>query len=78
MLTVPSVVESLVNNSVDVVAVLVVLNIAEIVVLSTGELSADLLPTTTTGIVMINIDETIPSSTNAKVYLFFSLLICFL
>ena len=78
MITVPFVVKSLSSTTVDVVVVVVVLSIEDIVVLSAGKLSADLFPATTTGIVIINIDDTTPSSTNAKVYLFFSFLIWFL
>ena len=62
----------------DVVVVLVELNIEDIVVLSACGFSDDRSRVTTTGIVIINIDDTIPSNTNANVYLFLSLLICFL
>ena len=75
VVAVVDVVKSITNASVDVVVVLVELNIVEVVEFSAGKLSVDLLPAITTGIVIINIDDTTASSTNANVYLFFSLLI---
>ena len=75
VVVVVDVVKSITNDSVDVVVVLVELNIEEVVEFSAGKLSVDLLPAITTGIVIINIDDTTASSTNANVYLFFSLLI---